>query len=110
MGSRVLETSPATVSADERGEGRALQQVLILCHSDDTAGMRAMNNVCAGLDFSKIDFVVIDLQQVRAWPSLDAFSVVILSTSMLSKVSPERFDAIRTFVDAGGGLVAACRL
>ncbi|MAY60592.1 MAG: hypothetical protein CML29_00110 [Rhizobiales bacterium] len=110
MRSWLSEVSRGSASAAERDEELALQQVLILCHSDDPVGIRAMNNLCAGLDFSRIEFVVTDIQRLAAWPSLDAFSVVVLSTSMLSKVSPDRFDAIRAFVEKGGGLVAACRL
>ncbi len=105
-----IDTSRTPDMREDEDAEPPLQQVLILCHGDDPVGMRVLNSLCAGLDFSKIDFAVVDLLQGRAWPPLAAFSAVVISTSMLSKLSPDRFDALRAFVESGGGLVAACRL
>lgn len=85
------------------------QEVLLVCHSADVHGLAVMENICTGLDFTKIRFSILDLRRRTAWPALDAYKSVIICTEMIWELPADKAARLEDYVYAGGGLLIAYR-
>lgn len=88
---------------------RRIQELLIICHSGDPDGLATMNNICTGLEFSKIPFAVLDIKRNTAWPTLDAYDSILICTELIFQLEPKKAERLRSYVHAGGGLFVGYR-
>lgn len=99
---KIGQSKPATRAG-------ALQELLVVCHAGDLDGMAVMENICAGLQFSKIPFAVVDLARQSGLPPAERFSTIILCTEEVWHLNQEQAKHITRYVHSGGGLFIAYR-
>lgn len=94
--------------AGRRAPARS-QELLVVCHSDDPQGLEIMENICAGLDFARVRFSVLDMKRRMAWPDPAAFASIVVCTERLRELDADKAAALERYVTAGGGMLVACR-
>ncbi|WP_421851404.1 DUF2194 domain-containing protein [Oricola sp.] len=89
--------------------GSRKQKFLVICHGGDAQGMRVLTNICVCLEHCKVSYVVLDLALGSAWPELNGFSSVVLSTDRIGGLDGGKSLELQEFCNAGGGLAVVHR-
>ncbi|MGE0846345.1 MAG: DUF2194 domain-containing protein, partial [Flavobacteriaceae bacterium] len=104
-----LRRSPASAPRTPQAAPDRPQELLVVCHSDDTHGLAIMENICTGLEFAKVGFSVLDIKRSAVWPRMDAFAAIVVCTELLWDLGAEKAVELEDHVRSGGGLFVAYR-
>jgi hypothetical protein len=96
-------------STAARADDQLRQEVLVLCHGADRAGLGVMQNALAALGAARIRYTVMDLSFGHAWPALERYAAVLICTAHLERIGSDKAQSIASWVAAGGGVIAAMR-
>lgn len=90
-------------------ESLKLQEVLVITHSGDPHAKAILFNLQMALQYAALPSVIHNIDDGPQPPALDTFSVVVLCTELLGKLTTETANELRKFVKQGGGMVVAHR-
>lgn len=85
------------------------QRILVVYDTADQYGLRAFENVCKSLTFSRLNFDTFDLSNSFFLRNFSKYSSLLLCTEMLYKIEDRHLENIRNFVTQGGGLCVVYR-
>ncbi|MBN1993422.1 MAG: DUF2194 domain-containing protein [Anaerolineae bacterium] len=106
----VYHVIPSSTGPQPVARANTLQQFILVVHdSSDNFDPELLNNTQWALNYARLNYDTLDINQGSIWPNLDQYSVLLFVAEDLNKIDPAQARRIIDYVTNGGGLAVAYR-